>query len=193
MAAPVVSGVAALVWSAYKPLSNVALRQLLSERAVDLGSPGRDDLFGSGRIDAVRAMAQASPRALCGDGVRDRQSEVCDGRSSDGITCDDLGYDGVLGGQPGCNATCTGLSAGTCQCVPGRTPFVSTLTLDENYQLCGGLTAVSYTHLDVYKRQHRDSRRWRLGLPHEPQPFRLGNARSPCCSGRSRVECREVV
>lgn len=147
MAAPVVSGVAALVWSAYKPLSNVALRQLLSESAVDLGASGRDDLYGSGRIDAVRAMAQGGPRALCGDGVRDRQSEVCDGRSSDGITCDDLGYDGVLGGQPGCNATCTGLSAGTCQCVPGRTPFVSTLALDENYQLGGGLTGTRFRYL----------------------------------------------
>lgn len=146
MAAPVVSGVAALVWSANKSLGNVGLRQLLSESAVDLGAPGRDDQFGAGRIDALAAMTAGSPRGLCGDGVRDRASEMCDGASRDGTSCDDLGYDGVLSGSPGCNASCTGLTQGTCACVPGRTPFAVTVGVDENAQVSGGLTGTRFRY-----------------------------------------------
>jgi subtilisin family serine protease len=64
MAAPVVAGVAALVWSAYPSLTAAELRQLLSESAVDLGAPGRDDAFGAGRVDAWRAILQGHPRTL---------------------------------------------------------------------------------------------------------------------------------
>lgn len=146
MAAPVVSGVAALLWSANKSLSNVELRQLLGETAVDLGAPGRDDQFGAGRIDAARALAQFRPRGVCGDGVRDRASEICDGASRDGTSCDDLGYDGVVSGEPGCNASCTALSQGTCACVPGRTPFAVTLGIEENSVLPGGLIGTRFRY-----------------------------------------------
>jgi subtilisin family serine protease len=64
MAAPVVAGVAALVWSAFPSLTAAELRQLLSESAVDLGAPGRDDAFGAGRVDAWRAILQGHPRTL---------------------------------------------------------------------------------------------------------------------------------
>ena len=64
MAAPVVAGVAALVWSAFPNLTATELRQLLSESAVDLGAPGRDDAFGAGRVDAWRAIQQGHPRTL---------------------------------------------------------------------------------------------------------------------------------
>ena len=64
MAAPVVAGVAALVWSAFPSLTAAELRQLLSESAVDLGAPGRDDAFGAGRVDAWRAIQQGHPRTL---------------------------------------------------------------------------------------------------------------------------------
>ena len=43
-------------------LTNVELRQLLIESAVDLGAPGRDDAFGWGRVDALRALRRP-PRA----------------------------------------------------------------------------------------------------------------------------------
>lgn len=154
MAAPVVSGVAALLWSAFPSLDQVALRQLLSESALDLGAPGRDDFYGSGRIDAARALAQVTPRGRCGDGVRDRQSEICDGTSTDGSSCDDLGYDGVLGGEPGCNRSCTGLATGSCQCVAGRIPFESQLTVDEDFQISGGLKGTRF--------------RYRVGLSGQP-------------------------
>lgn len=152
MAAPVVSGVAALIWSKNGALSNVALRQLLSETAVDLGGPGRDDFFGSGRIDAARALAQLVPRAVCGDGTRQRDSEICDGTSGELSTCDALGFDGVLGGSPTCNATCTGVTAGSCQCVPGRTPFAVGLAVEERATQ-GGVLGVRFRyHIELLGR-----------------------------------------
>lgn len=149
MAAPVVSGVAALLWSKNRTLTNVALRQLLSESAVDLGAPGRDEQFGAGRVDAERALSQFSPRARCGDGIRQRDSELCDGRLVEPIGCDELGYDGVLGGSPGCNSTCTGLAQGTCQCVPGRTPFFAKLTVLENQTQHGLLGTRFLYHIEL--------------------------------------------
>lgn len=173
MAAPVVSGVAALLWSANKSYSNVALRQLLSESAIDLGAPGRDDLYGSGLIDAARALAQGSPRSRCGDGRRDRQSEICDGTSTDGTTCDELGYDGVLGGSPGCTATCTRLAIGSCRCVPGRTPFVSTLGIDENYRFDAGLTGVRFRYRIELSGQPAQGVRVQVRIEKSGQPLIL--------------------
>lgn len=133
MAAPVVSGVAALLWSRYKTLSNVELRQLLAESAVDLGAPGRDDAYGWGRVDTVRALAQGSPRARCGDGIVQPSSEMCDGPEVAGVLCEDQGFDGVAGGTVSCNARCTGLDTSGCRCLPGRTPFAVRQSVLANY------------------------------------------------------------
>jgi subtilisin family serine protease len=128
MASPAVAGVAALVWSRDRTLTNVQLRQLLIESAVDLGPPGRDDLFGYGRIDAARAVAQMRPRATCGDGRLSDSSEVCDSTDLGGVTCDDLGFDSVAGGSPSCDRCVRVLGAG-CACVAGRTAFDARLLL----------------------------------------------------------------
>ena len=50
-AAPHVAGAAALVWSQYPGWSATAVRGWLEENAVDMGSPGKDNLFGHGRLD----------------------------------------------------------------------------------------------------------------------------------------------
>lgn len=173
MATPVVSGVAALLWSAFPSLNQVSLRQLLSESAIDLGAPGRDDLYGSGRIDAARALAQASPRGRCGDGVRDRQSEICDGNSTDGSSCDDLGYDGVLGGMPSCNRSCTGLATGSCQCVAGRTPFDGMLTVDEDFQVSGGLKGNRFRYRISLQGQPAQGVRVQVRLARDGKPLVL--------------------
>ncbi|VVB85971.1 Halolysin [uncultured archaeon] len=55
MAAPHVSGVAALIWSQNPALSNNEVRQILTNTADDLGSPGRDIYYGYGRVNAYRA------------------------------------------------------------------------------------------------------------------------------------------
>lgn len=58
MAAPHVSGVAALLLSAEPGLSAAQLRARLSGTAVDLGSPGRDDFYGHGLVNALLALTQ---------------------------------------------------------------------------------------------------------------------------------------
>lgn len=52
MAAPFVSGVLALYKQQYPNKTNVELRQMLRENAVDLGAPGKDDWYGYGLVQA---------------------------------------------------------------------------------------------------------------------------------------------
>lgn len=61
MAAPHVSGVLALMKSVYPDLDSTDLRSLLQQGLIsdDLGSEGRDNLFGYGLINANRAMLAA--------------------------------------------------------------------------------------------------------------------------------------
>ena len=70
MAAPHVSGVIALMKSINPALGPAAVDELLSrgELTADLGSPGRDDLYGHGLIDARRAVNAAL--ASRGDSVQ---------------------------------------------------------------------------------------------------------------------------
>jgi hypothetical protein len=59
MATPHVSGVAALTLSTSPSLSNQQVRDILDETADDLGSTGRDEYYGFGRVDAQEAVANA--------------------------------------------------------------------------------------------------------------------------------------
>ena len=148
-ATPIVSGVAALLWSRFPTLTNVELRQLLIESAVDLGAPGRDDAFGWGRVDALRALRQAAPRARCGDGRHNPGSEICDGDSAAAVSCDDLGYDSVAGGSVACSRSCTNLDSASCQCLPGRTPFQLSQTVKENVNLAGIIGTLAVYHITL--------------------------------------------
>jgi subtilisin family serine protease len=56
MAAPHVSGAAALIWSAFPALSNVEIRDALDATALDLGDPGRDVYYGFGLVQAKDAL-----------------------------------------------------------------------------------------------------------------------------------------
>ncbi|MBI3943064.1 MAG: S8 family serine peptidase [Chloroflexi bacterium] len=60
MASPHVAGLAALVLSAKPTLTNSQVRQIIQNSADDLGSPGWDQYFGYGRINAYKAMVQAT-------------------------------------------------------------------------------------------------------------------------------------
>jgi subtilisin family serine protease len=64
MSAPHVSGVAALVLAARPGLDPDELEAVLRTSAVDLGPAGRDNHFGSGRIDAAAAMTAPVPDPL---------------------------------------------------------------------------------------------------------------------------------
>lgn len=56
-AAPVVTGVAALIWGKWPSWSADQVRSRLEASVVDLGPAGRDDRFGHGRIDALFAVS----------------------------------------------------------------------------------------------------------------------------------------
>ncbi len=58
-AAPHVSGLAGLVWSANPNLTNVQVTNIITSTAVDLGTTGKDDYYGWGRIDAYAALLKA--------------------------------------------------------------------------------------------------------------------------------------
>lgn len=56
MAAPVVSGVAALVKANDPTLTNIEIEEILYKSAKDLGAKGKDQYFGNGRVDAANAV-----------------------------------------------------------------------------------------------------------------------------------------
>ncbi len=60
MAAPVVSGVVALMLSANPDLTVTEVKNILYNTAVDLGPAGKDDTFGNGRINAYQAVREAT-------------------------------------------------------------------------------------------------------------------------------------
>jgi subtilisin family serine protease len=55
-AAPYVSGVAALIWSANPDWTNVQIREAMNQTALDLGDPGRDMHYGYGLVQAYDAL-----------------------------------------------------------------------------------------------------------------------------------------
>ena len=63
MAAPFVTGTAALVWSKNPALTNVQVRTILDGTAVDLGASGRDIYYGYGLVNASAAVL-ATPSNL---------------------------------------------------------------------------------------------------------------------------------
>ncbi|MEN3383457.1 MAG: hypothetical protein V7608_3501 [Hyphomicrobiales bacterium] len=60
-AAAQVSGVAALILDRNRKLDAAAVRRILMATARDLGPAGHDDQFGSGLVDALGAVMQATP------------------------------------------------------------------------------------------------------------------------------------
>ena len=55
-ACPVAAGVAALILSVEPDLTNIGVRHFLERSAEDLGTPGCDDYYGWGRVDARAAL-----------------------------------------------------------------------------------------------------------------------------------------
>jgi subtilisin family serine protease len=60
-APPHVAGLAGLIWSVNPELRGDAVRALLVNHADDVASPGRDELTGTGRINAYRSVLAALP------------------------------------------------------------------------------------------------------------------------------------
>jgi serine protease len=66
MACPHAAGVAALMLAANPALTPAEIETLMKDTAVDLGAPGRDDLYGEGLIDAYEAVYAAQNGAGSG-------------------------------------------------------------------------------------------------------------------------------
>lgn len=62
-ATPFVAGLAALIWSREPALSAAQVRERILATVDDLGVAGTDDSFGSGRVNALRAVSVAPPAA----------------------------------------------------------------------------------------------------------------------------------
>lgn len=60
MAAPVVAGVAALMWAASPQLTVDEVQQVLYNTATDLGKEGYDEYFGHGKVNAAAALREVS-------------------------------------------------------------------------------------------------------------------------------------
>ena len=56
---PNLAGIASLVWSVNDDLDGGAVRQVLTDTAMDLGSTGRDNTFGHGLVNADAAVRRA--------------------------------------------------------------------------------------------------------------------------------------
>jgi subtilisin family serine protease len=56
MSSPIVAGLAALMLQIRPDLSAAEVQGILEASAVDLGAPGKDPVFGAGRIDAFRTL-----------------------------------------------------------------------------------------------------------------------------------------
>lgn len=63
MASPHVAALAALIRSKNPELTNEQVMQLMRDTSTDLGTPGKDDYFGYGQIDVVKALEAAAPQA----------------------------------------------------------------------------------------------------------------------------------
>jgi len=64
MACPHVAGVAALVWASDSSLSKTNVRSRLRETAEDLGTPGADNLYGYGLVNAAAAGTAGEPPSV---------------------------------------------------------------------------------------------------------------------------------
>lgn len=59
LAAPNVAGLVSLIWSANPSLSNSQVIDVIKNSADDLGTPGWDDKYGWGRVNATKALEKA--------------------------------------------------------------------------------------------------------------------------------------
>jgi subtilisin family serine protease len=64
-AAPLVAGLAALIWSADPALTPDQVEQIIKQSCDDLGTAGVNNTFGYGRINAKKALELAVPTAPC--------------------------------------------------------------------------------------------------------------------------------
>ncbi len=84
-ATPHVAGLAALIWARNPAYNATQVRTAIDTTAVDLGSPGRDEQYGWGRIDVVPAVGLSSvaPAAAQADSTRAELLPPLDNREAE--------------------------------------------------------------------------------------------------------------
>jgi len=78
-AAPLVAGVASLIWSQNPELTHIEVRRMLEQSARDIDTPGRDQYTGYGLLDAAAALA-ADPAYFALAAIDEVSVVVVDGR-----------------------------------------------------------------------------------------------------------------
>lgn len=59
MASPHVAALAALIRSKNPALTNTEVMDIMRRTSIDLGNPGRDEIFGYGQVDVIKALREA--------------------------------------------------------------------------------------------------------------------------------------
>jgi len=83
MAAPAVSGVAALIWSAHPNYTATQVTDTLLDSADDFGSYGKDPIYGWGRVDAARAVTMKLLAAPVVNQISDRDQVMTGNAAAD--------------------------------------------------------------------------------------------------------------
>ena len=76
MATPVVTGVAALIWSNEPKLSKSAVEYRLYDSAVDLGIKGKDVYYGNGRVNAQKALEMKTLSKPTVTNISDKDTKI---------------------------------------------------------------------------------------------------------------------
>ncbi|MBL1217981.1 MAG: hypothetical protein D8M59_10865 [Planctomycetes bacterium] len=99
MATPHVAGAVALMLEANPDLDHFGVKDILEATAVDLGDPGKDNVFGSGRVNAYEAVLEALASATIQFNFPNGLADVLDPDGGTSIRVEVLA--GAVDPQPG--------------------------------------------------------------------------------------------
>ncbi len=112
-AAPIVSGLCALVWSRNPALSPAQVEQIVRGTCVDRGAAGVDEVYGHGRINAAAAMAAVSAtqrHTLWASSVPDNASWTDESYAAFAPTCNDCNSSACQYATNGLNSSTAALT-----------------------------------------------------------------------------------
>ncbi|PYN98559.1 MAG: hypothetical protein DMD91_14845 [Candidatus Rokuibacteriota bacterium] len=128
-AAPHVAAIAALLIQLNPAMTSQALRNALTGTSIDLGSPGFDFTFGSGRVDAVNGTGSVAPPFTL--------TVTRTGTGAGTVASSPAGID--------CGATCTGAFAFNTSVTLTATPAAGSVFAGWNGGGCSGILSCTVT------------------------------------------------
>jgi subtilisin family serine protease len=163
MAAPLVAGVAAMLFAANPNLTPQMVMSIIKTTAIDLGDEGWDEMYGYGEIDAAAAVRLASAsridgfRAVGVGGSAGFEMSLGLGLEEDGSGCTWRVVPGTGNATVDANGVLTGTKAGevtlvsTCRTTSGaeisaaKTVYILKPNISGNAVLRAGVSSVQYT------------------------------------------------